>query len=119
MTRTRTLLALAASLAVASLAGCLPVGRTVSTSWNETACFLDVPTLCVQLNNVETEGNCDFTVIARRDGVDTMVSTHTRINRGSRVPVSFSGANYEIEVYSTTEHVFESDEAGFVLHGPN
>lgn len=109
-------LALVASLT--ALAGCLPVGRTVSLEWNETKCFLDVPELCVKLDNVETEGNCDFTVVARRDGVDTSLSSHARVDRGSRVPVSFAGSSYELEVYSTTERIVHNDEASFVLHGP-
>ncbi len=115
----RTHRGLVLALALGSLvAGCLPVGRTVFPSSGETKCFLDVSTLCVRLVNVETEGNCDFEVLARRGETDETISTHMRVNRGARVPVSFNGASYEIEVQSTTERILHSDEAVFVLYGP-
>lgn len=106
----------ALAIVAASVASCAPIGRTVSPKWNETRCFLDLPELCVKLTNVETEGNCNFDVVQRQGGADTVLSSHAMIQRRGRVSVSFRSANYQLEVLSTVERVFESDEATFVLH---
>jgi hypothetical protein len=111
-------LALALALASTLLGGCYPFGRTITPKSGDTECFLEPTGLCVKLTNVETEGNCNFEVIVRASGVDVTQSTHVRVNERARVPLSYLGRRYELEVANTIEHIVSSDEAIFVLHGP-